>query len=40
MMPVVVAHGEGRVEARDAGAAELLEKKLACLRYVDAAGNP
>ncbi len=40
MMPVVVAHGEGRVEARDADAAGLLEKRLACLRYVDAAGEP
>ncbi len=40
MMPIVVAHGEGRVETRDTPAAELLEQKLACLRYVDAAGRP
>jgi phosphoribosylformylglycinamidine synthase len=39
MMPVVVAHGEGRVETRDCSAAGLLERRLACLRYVDAAGE-
>jgi phosphoribosylformylglycinamidine synthase len=39
MMPVVVAHGEGRIETRDCSAAGLLERKLACLRYVDAAGE-
>ena len=39
MMPVVVAHGEGRIETRDCGAAELLERQLACLRYVDAEGR-
>jgi phosphoribosylformylglycinamidine synthase len=39
MMPVVVAHGEGRVESRDRSAAELLESGLACLRYVDADGE-
>ncbi|MDH3388073.1 MAG: phosphoribosylformylglycinamidine synthase [Gammaproteobacteria bacterium] len=38
MMPIVVAHGEGRVETRAQDAAQLLEQKLACLRYVDAAG--
>ncbi len=39
MMPVVVAHGEGRVETRGCSAAGLLERRLACLRYVDAAGE-
>ena len=39
MVPVVVAHGEGRVEPRDCSAASLLERQLACLRYVDAAGE-
>ena len=39
MMPVVVAHGEGRIETRDCSAAELLERKLACMRYVDGAGE-
>ena len=39
MMPVVVAHGEGRIETRDCAADELLERNLACLRYVDAVGE-
>jgi phosphoribosylformylglycinamidine synthase len=39
MMPVVVAHGEGRIETRDCSAAGLLERKLACMRYVDGAGE-
>ena len=39
MMPVVVAHGEGRIETRDCSVAGLLERELACLRYVDAAGE-
>ena len=39
MMPVVVAHGEGRMETRDCTATELLQRKLACLRYVDAEGK-
>ncbi|HUV22970.1 MAG TPA: phosphoribosylformylglycinamidine synthase [Gammaproteobacteria bacterium] len=38
MMPVVVAHGEGRTETRDCASSELLERQLACLRYVDADG--
>ena len=38
MMPVVVAHGEGRIETRDRSAAELLQDGAACLRYVDADG--
>jgi phosphoribosylformylglycinamidine synthase len=38
MMPIVVAHGEGRIETRDHGAGELLQQGLACLRYVDATG--
>ena len=38
MMPIVVAHGEGRVETRDTDADALLERHLACLRYVDAKG--
>ena len=40
MMPVVVAHGEGRIETRAHDAASLLEDGLACLRYVDADGRP
>ena len=40
MMPVVVAHGEGRIETRDRTAAELLQGGYACLRYVDADGAP
>ncbi len=39
MMPVVVAHGEGRMETRDMSAVSLLDGKLACLRYVDANGD-
>jgi phosphoribosylformylglycinamidine synthase len=39
MMPVVVAHGEGRIETRDCSATGLLERKLVCLRYVDAVGE-
>jgi phosphoribosylformylglycinamidine synthase len=39
MMSVVVAHGEGRIETRDCSVAGLLERELACLRYVDAAGK-
>jgi phosphoribosylformylglycinamidine synthase len=38
MMPVVVAHGEGRTEVRDCSSSELLARELACLRYVDADG--
>jgi phosphoribosylformylglycinamidine synthase len=38
MMPVVVAHGEGRTETRDCASTEMLERRLACLRYVDAEG--
>ena len=40
MMPVVVAHGEGRTEVRDCSSSELLAGELACLRYVDADGAP
>ncbi len=39
MMPVVVAHGEGLVEQRNTSSAELLERRLACLRYIDASGE-
>ncbi|MDC1288129.1 phosphoribosylformylglycinamidine synthase subunit PurQ, partial [Gammaproteobacteria bacterium] len=39
MMPVVVAHGEGLTETRDCSSSELLERELACLRYVDAEGS-
>ncbi|NNE63149.1 MAG: phosphoribosylformylglycinamidine synthase, partial [Gammaproteobacteria bacterium] len=39
MMPVVVAHGEGLVEQRNASAEQLLEQQLACIRYVDADGD-
>ncbi len=40
MLPIVVAHGEGRVEPRATDAATLLAGGLACLRYVDAHGEP
>jgi phosphoribosylformylglycinamidine synthase len=40
MIPVVVAHGEGRIETRDSSAQDLLDSRLACLRYVDAEGSP
>ena len=40
MMPVVLAHGEGLTEPRDCSSAELLQRELACLRYVDAEGEP
>jgi len=39
MMPVVVSHGEGLVEARNASSEQLLENRNACLRYVDANGD-
>ncbi len=39
MMPVVVAHGEGLVEQRKASSQQLLEKQIACLRYVDSQGD-
>ena len=39
MMPIVVAHGEGRVEPRDCSTSDLLERGLACLRFVDADGS-
>ncbi len=39
MMPIVVAHGEGRIETRQQGPADLLARQVACLRYVDAAGS-
>ncbi len=40
MMPVVVAHGEGRVEERNSNSQTLLEQDSACLRYIDADGKP
>jgi phosphoribosylformylglycinamidine synthase len=40
LMPVVVAHGEGRIETRDSSAEALLKQRLACLRYIDADGQP
>ena len=40
MLPVVVAHGEGRTEPRGSSSEALLQKQLACLRYVDAEGKP
>jgi phosphoribosylformylglycinamidine synthase len=40
-MPVAVAHGEGRAEFSDAGAAERLERAgLVAARFVDHLGNP
>ena len=39
MMPVVVAHGEGRVEARNSDSRTLLDQQAACLRYVDSEGQ-
>jgi len=40
MMPIVVSHGEGRVEHRECDSQELLDQNIACLRYVDANGQP
>ena len=40
MMPVVVAHGEGRVEERESSSQTLLDQCLACLRFVDADEKP
>ena len=39
MMPVVLAHGEGRTESRVANSQQLLDNGLASLRYVDAHGQ-
>ena len=39
-MPVVVAHGEGRVEERASSSQTLLDQCLACLRFVDADEKP
>ncbi len=39
MMPVVVSHGEGRVEERQCSNQSLLDLHQACLRYVDADGQ-
>jgi phosphoribosylformylglycinamidine synthase len=39
MMPVVVAHGEGRLEERKCDSQTLLDQHQACLRYVDADGQ-
>jgi len=39
MMPVVLAHGEGLVEARKVSCEQLQSNKLACLRYIDAEGE-
>jgi phosphoribosylformylglycinamidine synthase len=38
MMPIVVAHGEGKLEQRQCDSQTLLDQKKACLRYVDADG--
>jgi phosphoribosylformylglycinamidine synthase len=38
MMPIVVAHGEGKLEQRQFDSQALLDQKKACLRYVDADG--
>jgi len=38
MMPVVVAHGEGKLEERQCDSQTLLDMQKACLRYVDADG--
>jgi phosphoribosylformylglycinamidine synthase len=40
MMPIVVAHGEGRTEDRHQESQILLDQQNACLRYVDAEGKP
>jgi len=40
MMPIVVAHGEGRTETRHDDSRALLDQHNACLRYVDAEGQP
>jgi len=39
MMPIAVAHGEGRLEPRQCDAQTLLDQQIACLRYVDADGQ-
>lgn len=39
MVPVVVSHGEGLVEARNAGSQQLLDQQAVCLRFVDARGE-
>jgi len=39
MMPIAVAHGEGRLEPRRCDAQTLLDQQIACLRYVDADGQ-
>jgi phosphoribosylformylglycinamidine synthase len=39
MMPVVVSHGEGKIELREGSAQQLLDSKQACLRFVDADGQ-
>ncbi len=39
MMPIVVAHGEGRLEERQCDSQTLLDQQTACLRYVDADGQ-
>jgi phosphoribosylformylglycinamidine synthase len=38
MMPIVVAHGEGKMEQRQCDSQALLDQQKACLRYVDADG--
>jgi len=38
MMPIVVSHGEGRLEQRQCDSQTLLDQQKACLRYVDADG--
>jgi phosphoribosylformylglycinamidine synthase len=40
MMPIVVSHGEGMTENRNADSQALLDQNNACLRYVDAEGQP
>ncbi len=40
MMPIVVSHGEGMTENRNADSQALLDHNNACLRYVDAEGQP
>ena len=40
MMPIVVSHGEGMTEDRHADSQALLDQQNACLRYVNAEGQP
>jgi phosphoribosylformylglycinamidine synthase len=40
LLPIAVAHGEGRVEVEDTAHLEALGSTLACVRFVDHRGTP